>query len=372
MNNYIEEIILILNDKYSYEHIDENSIMIKNVTKYIREKLHHYAEKNNLHSKSFVIECPGHIKNMIISSTPIVAQINMDDFNAYFVRFYKYPIDITHPKYINYFIDELIYLYPDIKNNYDEMLEIYINKFNNDMGIFRNYINIIKKKMMDNITNNEGYARFIASKPTLRTISSNICSNVFIQKNINKQIVRFDIIKANYNIMKLFDYSIFNSNCWEEYISKFTDIDFFKKSKILREVFFGELKTTKKVSSFYSDILLSIYEKFAMYNPLCIHGDAICFEYNEEQSNEIFTFINSKYSNIFRMEIFNLTSYETKIGTIYIESHINTNKTKICGCPRKYIIQAAKFHQKKKITDIDKKFMDNGMIATFDESIFYE
>lgn len=367
ISNQIEQ---ILDGNFVQEFKDENSIIIKGATKDIRIKLHEFAENNGLHSKSFLQDGSNIVKNMVISTISIQNEINMNQFNSYFVRFYKLPIELCQDSSFEYFLDTVLFLHPSIKDNYSEMLILCKTRFKGDVYAFQEHIENIKKYMMLTIRNSEEFKTFTNDKlPKLKPLVHNVSQNLFVPKNVGKGIMRFDIIKANYNTINIHNPRIFESETWENFVMKFTDLEIMKKSKIFREIIFGELKLVKKVSSMVNDILATIYEKFAHFSPLCILGDEICFEYNEKQVSEIEEYLEANWKGCFRTEKFTLSSYDTKVGTIYIEEYVD--KTKIRCCSRKYLMQVVKHHQKKEIISLDRKFIDNGMVATFDENIFF-
>ena len=80
------------------------------------------------------------------------------------------------------------------------------------------------------------FAKFTTDKSSLKSISKKVESNLFVLKNVGKTIVRFDIIKTNFNIINRYDINIFESDFWVNFVMKFTDLEIMKKSKILREV----------------------------------------------------------------------------------------------------------------------------------------
>ena len=143
-----------------------------------------------------------------------------------------------------------------------------------------------------------------------------------------------------------------------------------KKSKNLREVFFGELGVTKKVLTMASNIINDLYDKFKDFNPISASNDEICFVYSENNCKQIQEYIDQKYTNMFRTEIFCLSCYQTKVGNIFIETFMN-NTFKIKCCPKKYMPQIIKKYTSQEIESLDLMFIDDGLTAIFNETIFY-
>ncbi len=377
MEIYLTELKNIIESSNStIEQIDETSILIKNATKNTREKIHEFALKNKIYSQSFTNQ-DSYLKNTIVSINFIKPELNIDEFNKFFVDFYKYPIDVCKNKYFGYYMSAIKFLHPTIEEDYKEMFEILHTRFNGDLQYLKNHLQDVRKRMHISIRDNPEFTNFTQTKvQDLKKLPA-IQSDLFVLKNANKIFVRFDIIKANFSLINKTNPNIFSSPDWETFVAKFTDLGIMTKSKILREIIFGELGVVKKVTTVGNDILATIYDKFKHYNPVIIAGDEIVFELDKCNCDEIYEFINMTWSGMFRMEKFVLSQYETKIENIFVEEYFDdtkshVTKTKIRACPRKYLMQAVKYHQKKEIIDLDLKFVDNGMVATFDESIFFK
>ncbi len=118
----IREIIGIGNNNSVIERNDETSILIKNVTKNTRKKIHEFASKNKIYSQSFTTQ-DSYLKNIIVSINFIKPEFDTDDFNNFFVDFYKYPIDVHKNKFFGYYMNTIKFLHPEIEDNYREMLD---------------------------------------------------------------------------------------------------------------------------------------------------------------------------------------------------------------------------------------------------------
>jgi hypothetical protein len=373
MDQYLNQIKMIIGDSFEITN-DENAILIKNIPNKLRKQLHEFCENNNLFSSSS--QGASVNKDMKISINKLKKEINIVEFNKFFVESYKYPIEIHDAETFNYYIKVLIPFFPSIENDYNEMQNICESKFDSDIQKMKNNLYEIKKNVIENIKNKDAFSSFIKlDTKTLKTIKDNVSRNLFTPVNINKSFVRFDVVKAFFTATNNYDPTIFGAKTWKEFIGQFTDSPIYFKSKILREIIGGDLGIIKKSLAIAESYIATIYEKFIELNPVCVCGDAIVFE-SSINYEEIYKTIEELWPNTFRMEKFVLKGINTKVGWKYFEEHEPNSENssihvKIKCCEKKYFMQAAKYYQELEITELDKKFFDNGMKATFDESVFF-
>lgn len=377
MENIIKEIKSKIGNSYEIDLNDDgNSFVIKNIPNKMRKEIHSFCENNNLYSDSK--QGISVNKDMIVSKQKITKEIDMADFNKIFAESFKYPIEIVDPHTFSYYIQVIKPFFPDIEQNHIEMIETCKKNFESNAGKMKTQMHEIKNKIISEIQKKESFINFQKfDVRTLKSLPNSVTKNIFISENINKTFIRFDIIKAFFTVINNHDPNIFDTNNWNEFIQKYTDLKVYSKSKILREIIGGELTVTKKALKFAESYIATIYEKFLNFNPVCVCGDAIIFDASiVGDGDEIFKFIEETWPNSFRKEKFVLKGINTKTGWKFYEEHepnidCPNKHIKIKCCEKKYFMQIAKFIQKLEILDLDKKFFDNGMKATFDESIFY-
>jgi hypothetical protein len=373
MDKIFNQIKTIVGESFEITN-DDTSISVSNVPNKLRKQLHEFCEKNNLFSSSS--QGASINKDIKISIMKLKKEINIYEFNKFFVESYKYPIEIYDIATFDYYVKVLIPFFPSIESDYNEMLNICESKFDNNIQKMKNSLYEIKKNIIDNIRKKDSFLNFMKlDTKTLKTIQENVSRNLFIPGNINKSFVRFDIVKAFFTTTNNYDPTIFDTKSWGEFISQFTDSPIYFKSKILREIIGGDLGIIKRSLAIAESYIATIYEKFKELNPVCVCGDAIVFE-SSINNKEIYKTIEELWPNTFRMEKFVLKGINTKVGWKYFEEHEPNIENpsfyvKIKCCEKKYIMQMAKYYQKLEIIDLDKKFFDNGMRATFDESIFF-
>jgi hypothetical protein len=84
-----------------------------------------------------------------------------------------------------------------------------------------------------------------------------------------KYFISLDHVTANFNALKFYDPSIvLHCANWQELISKFTELEYFKRSKYFRQIVFGHLNPKKQaiISKFItSEVYRALSSKLGMW-----------------------------------------------------------------------------------------------------------
>lgn len=89
--------------------------------------------------------------------------------------------------------------------------------------------------------------------------------NIYHEGNIGKTLISIDLRKANFQAMNYVDKNIMlNSDTYDEFIKKFTDIPLVINSKYFRQVFFGQLNPSRvfTVETYMVYQVLEFMEKY--------------------------------------------------------------------------------------------------------------
>lgn len=224
----------------------------------------------------------------------------------YFIKMFKLPIVIPEKNYIIDFInmtdDEF-----DISNKMESFLEIKKISEEENIDIFT-YVNNIKNEISDWIKNNDNYIEFCNDKSETINLPQKI--NNFYKNNDYKYFISIDILSANFTCLKCHDSNIVdNEISWENFLKKFTKLDFFQKSKHFRQLVFGNLNM-KKIMNKQKQILCSLCKKLdnTNLNILGILGaDEIIIESSNISINKDYNIVKNIIdefydNNIFRIE----------------------------------------------------------------------
>lgn len=128
----------------------------------------------------------------------------------------------------------------DAKSKYAEFLEL-LTHFETEQDYFTEY-NRIKEDAIQFLKSNEAMQRFCNDDPA-KTKLVNIGypgKTVFKETNVGKHLVSIDMKKANFTALRHYDPAILGyKETYEDFLGMFTIHDYFKKSKYIRQVIFG-------------------------------------------------------------------------------------------------------------------------------------
>lgn len=259
-----------------------------------------------------------------------------------FVKDYKLPITIFEKDLFDYFLD----LYDVTLNTHEKfnMLKNTLDKFESSQT-FLDYYYELRDKIINDLNQKESYKKFTNFDMNFYSINEKIFpkSDVFKEHNIGKVFMSIDLVKANYQSLKYFDKDIVdNTATYEDFIKQYTDIDYFYKSKYLRQVIFGNINPSRQqVIEKYmtSQILNHLLEKelFSLEHVKMFSADEIVIEFSSELYNyNLKSYKN--YSDSLTKMIKNL-GFEVDIEIYYldvIKSKSNSDKDKIYGYVKEF------------------------------------
>lgn len=216
------------------------------------------------------------------------------------------PIKIFHEPYFESRLKLYDSQYGSIKK-YKAFLEL-LNNFKSEQDYFE-YYNKLKDDIINYLGSREGIKEF--KEKNMNKYS--IVNTGFPKKDIYKEsfdgkiFLSIDMVKANFTALKHFDKTIVGgAETYEEFISMFTEYDYFKNSKYLRQVAFGNHNPKRQTT----------YEKYLMDNVLTglltvVPREDVVFFSNDEIVVEIKEKLNYKYIKEIRYLVWDI---EKKLG----------------------------------------------------------
>ena len=204
-----------------------------------------------------------------------------------FIRDFGLPIVVFESPYFEYFCDLYKNLFKveerfsylqeliDVKGGDDNALAFY--------GSLREQI-IAKVKELPEYKeyNNKDMNELCKNNRKIKT------KEVYQMPNAGKVFLSIDLKKANYQAMKFHSQALtFNTNSYEELITLFTDLQYFKESKYFRQVLFGNLNpkrqqsTQKHMMNNIVDVLLDSIPNITLDNFCNVSPDEVIIEYND-------------------------------------------------------------------------------------------
>ena len=303
----------------------------------------------------------------------------LKQFRSKFVKDYQIPIQVVQSPY---FEANLKLLEDDCKANtkYLDLLETVRDKFNSNMQKFLEYRHSVEDQILGYILNSEAYKAFNGDKSTIPSETPIVGSpELYTKEQCGCFFVSYDMIKANFQALRYADPAIVKDcDTYEQFIEKFTDIEYFKHAKQLRQVLFGKLngKRTSSIEKYISNLfakeLAKRYEgKMKLYS---IKTDEIILKFlgTEEEFKKL-AVNNEEFKGFrFRVNKFKLVSKDFKRGnsdknlTAYIkEDYLNGCKRTLHCVPDAYYPQVYKLLNGWELSDSDLVFYYDHELAKF-------
>ena len=297
-----------------------------------------------------------------------------------FIKYSKLPIPINLPEHLEYYLNVM-------KPYYD--IEQY-NNFISDIkkiGYQQLKYDIIKIKneLVSLLKSNEKYQLFITNESIKPKYPQNFTNKntIYNSNNLDKNLLSVDIRSANWTCYKKITLQEMN-NSWATLLSKYTTSKFIQNSKYLREVVFGEMNS-KKITKFITDFIfdldqtinLNLELKENLEKIMCTTDEII---YNIKDVNKFNLEIFMKkvsttlpdFDIIYRVEQFVLKQiypYDYFVKEII---NTNTNQIEFKQIPKHFIFQSIKYYQNEKPNELDKKFIFENIVSTFDSELCFE
>lgn len=176
-----------------------------------------------------------------------------------FVKDYSLPIQLVQEPYFSYYVELYDRVYQSKKHF--ALLQDTIQQFG-DEEKFLQYYNLLKDQIIAAIKITPEFQQFNNDRLDEFTITNKIGGSGDIYKPMfdGKCFLSFDLKKANYNSLKFYHPNmVMNTDTFDVFISLFTDDEYIKQSKYIRQVIFGNLnpKKQQKIQKYIVNILCS-------------------------------------------------------------------------------------------------------------------
>jgi hypothetical protein len=225
------------------------------------------------------------------------------------------------------------------------------------------------------VTNSDAYKEFISDNKFVKNFTP-ICGNrnLYTNEQDGCMFISYDMKKANFQTLKYANPSIlYDVDTYEDFIGKFTDLDYIKKSKYTRQVIFGKMnpKRTmnleKWITNRFCEFIISstngIINIFAKGHsrdyimtdklvPFSLNADEIILKWNgtEEEFEKIDIILSIIFEGVeFKGSKFKLHARKFKLATsnsiltVYEkEDYLNDHRRILKGVPATYMPQVYK------------------------------
>lgn len=288
-----------------------------------------------------------------------------------FVKDYNLPINIFEDDLFEYYLKELDEQYDTIKKY--ESFKDFLNKYETQEDFFQASTKIINN-ILEYVSNKEDYKKLELDRlEKLNQVKNCPSKNIYNLENVGNYYISLDLIKANFQALKKYSKKIvFNCETYEDFISKFTNEDYLKNSKQIRQVIFGNL-LPKKQQIIQKDIMFDVYNILSnnnVDNIVSIMSDEIIIKC-ENESN----MINLKEKLLtldfngfdIRIEAFKLNNINNR--KFFIKEFDN-GKIDFKCIPSNIFLQVYKRYLNREINEKDLTFFHEGLKAQYSETVF--
>lgn len=282
-----------------------------------------------------------------------------------FVKDFNIPAPIVDDiHYLNYFIE----LY-NCKDKWEKVVNEVDSKFNGDAEAFIEEYYKVKKNVIDTMHNKPEYQDFVEAKMDFK--HSNKVSakhkSIYNADSLGRVFLSIDVAEGNFQSMKHFNPALVD-NCknYDEWITRFTDLEYFRNNKYTRQRIFGELNP-KRQRSIETEMIYRVYEDyFKGIQPEVFNGDEMIFEYNGLDYSNFENELYERYGIHFHVELFGISIFDfvsaltkEKIFTFYIKDYIEPDKPRrIVEVPLRFRAMVEKLLNGQEVTMTDKIFKD--------------
>lgn len=305
-----------------------------------------------------------------------------------FIRGYNLPIHIFRDPYFGYLLELYEKDFGSLTkyNNFIDSLnqfsspEYFFNDYDRVFNDMLEYINNYSVDVYDNLRYFD-FESNVKGLPEL-TMKKN---NVYSEDHHNQCFISVDIKQACYASLRYLN--IVPDKTYEEFISRFTDIQFFKDSKQLRQMLFGHLnpKKQQQIQKMFIRMMLHLLcnDPYFINNfmngkeieAMCSGSDELLIYVDEDIANSLDLYIKDYLTDKF----YDLFPFDVEIDVIkmikinkecWIRHSFSNRKNELKAVPSYLYPQYYKSYVKNdRITDYDLYFVCDGRLSKFVETI---
>lgn len=300
-----------------------------------------------------------------------------------FVKDYKLPIQVIQEPMFTYYIDELDEHF-DTKAKLQMLTEV-VDAVGGEDGFFKES-NRVKENIINKIQAKEVYGRLQNNRLDDYNVDVKVKQqDIYNMGNVNHTFISIDLKHANFNVLKMFDPSlVLHYSTYEDLVANVTDFDYFKKSKYLRQIIFGNLlpKKQQKLQKWVMDKIINVLHTdvgINMADFLSSSSDEVVFAVDPTNADKFVEMVTKKLSDNketsgmvdwFKVDSFTLKSVGDK--SFFVKESRLDDSIEFKGIQSYFFMQVYKKYLNKDITEHDMKFYFEGFMATFDKSVFDE
>lgn len=297
-----------------------------------------------------------------------------------FVKDYKLPFQVVQEPMFSYYIAEL-----DSHFKTKQKLE-YLTQAVISLGGEEQFFaesNRVKDTIINAISAKDVYEKLQNDRLDEYNVNTGVKQqDIYNMGNVNKTFISLDLKHANFNVFKMFNPELtLGFDTYEEMVGSVTEFDYFKKSKYLRQVIFGNMlpKKQQKLQKWVMEKLIKVLHEdvgIQMEDFVSASSDEVVFAVAPEGVEKFVEMVERKLcvndetksiSDWVRVEAFTLKSIGDK--KFFVKEGID-GSVEFKGIQSYFFMQVFKKYTAQEINDMDKSFYHDGMLATFNKTVF--
>jgi hypothetical protein len=296
-----------------------------------------------------------------------------------FAKDYSVPFKMFGDDYFDYFIDEYDHLY-NFKDKLDSLDEA-INKLGGNEKFFQ-YRREFPFEVIKGIQGSPYYSdlqncRILYESRPIDTSKKGIYKSFYA----DREFISIDLKEANFNAMKNFNKDLVNNKSnYAEFVSDFTDIEYFAKSKKIRQVIYGNC-LPKKQQSLQKNVITKIID--LLIDIVKVDKETIIASTSDELIIDVTDYEFCKKDYLFEMvtaivmnidgwpihgEYFSLKNLGK--GCFFKVIHSDGDKIQFKNVPASFFPQAYKKLYDKPLNEKDMTFIFENQEAVFKQPYF--
>ena len=417
-----------INPFYAESNTSNNLLVIQTtLTSAQRSNVHEYTNSKGLISKSVFI--PGssnkiiEIRRLTLTSKDTIiiqdskridSSIPTEEMIRFFTKVINLSFPCTNPKYFEHYLNTFDPLYGTL-----EKWKLFVTENNTFLAKCRTFrfeteINNAIRLMCEHITQNTEFQNImtIRTKPEhprhVDAKAEHRKYNIYTGYHDNKFFLSLDMKQANITVLRDVCPSIFDDGNagqlqWHQFVKKFTESDFIRHSKYVREVVIGKSGFCKKAKQLQENKMQNVHNLVMAWIAtnsapivLCAKdGDELVYELPETYASECLvddSWIDSlKYAiepfvNLLHIKVFKLhriasrdffvkkitynTDWVDSKGMLKIEDRPPNTAIEIKCVPKYFLPQVVRWVRGEEIQQNDLVFSHDGYDAKYEHSIF--
>lgn len=298
-----------------------------------------------------------------------------------FIKDYNLPIQVIQEPYFTYAI-ETMDLHLDTKSKLQLLIDVVTELGAEDK--FFSEANKVKDSIINSIQLKGIYDQLSADPLDSYEVLNNgvRTQDIYNMGNVNRTFISLDLKHANFNVFRMYSPElVLGFDTYEDMIGSVTKFDYFKKSKYIRQVIFGNMlpKKQQRLQKFVMSQIISVLHNdvgIDMNDFVSASADEVVFAVDPKDVSMFVDMVSrkvkenpltEKMASWIRIESFTLKSIGDK--KFFVKEQEN-GKVEFKGIPSYFFMQVYKKFTNQPITRDDKIFYYDGMLATFEKEVF--